>query len=153
MTYLVNGVECRTREESLRHIIRQAKLKRIGPKTEREGALGQCQYRYASGNNCAVGSLFSKAQLKDIQAKHANDSGIDWLARREIGVRNIETVTGMKIEELTILQQIHDDTLQNHSPQAARDGVRIYCEKQLEKLQNQPKTKPQILREKQPQTH
>lgn len=144
MTYLVNGIECRTREESLKHIVQQAKLKKIGPKTERE-ACG-CEYEYPSGNNCAVGSLFSKAQLKSIDEAAQNEVSIDYLAKDFIGRRNIETVTGMKLKELQIIQQIHDGTLQNHGPQQARDGVRIYCEQQLEKLQAQPAKKPQILR-------
>jgi hypothetical protein len=147
MTYLIKGIECRTREESLRHIAQQAKLKKIGPKTEKDETYG-CEYEYPSGNNCAVGSLFSKAQLKDIRAQHANGTSIGYLAKYQMGVRNIETVTGMKIEELEILQRIHDDTLNNHNPQAARDGVRIYCEKELEKLKNQPQKKPRILRAK-----
>lgn len=148
MTYFVKGIECRTREESLRHIIQQAKLKKIGPKTEKDETYG-CEYEYPSGNNCAVGSLFSKEQLKDIRAQHANGSAILFLAQYHIGKRNIETVTGMKLKELEILQRIHDDTLGNHNPQAARDGVRIYCEKELEKLQNAPKKRAAILRQEQ----
>lgn len=146
MTYFVKGIECRTREESLKHIAQQAKLKKIGPKTEREEASGFCNYLYSSGNNCAVGSLFSQEQLKDIQARHCNELSISYLATA-IGKRNIETVTGMKLKELEILQKIHDDTLMNHSPQAARDGVRIYCEKELEKLQEQPAKPTSILRQ------
>ena len=128
---IINGVECRTREESLRHIARQAKLKKIGPKRETEH--GNCQYLYESGNNCAVGSLFSPKQLEEIDAKAFNELSIGYLAS-EVGKKNIETVTGMKLKELELLQKIHDDTLANHSAQAARDGVRIYCEKELAKL-------------------
>lgn len=129
---IINGVQCRTREESLRHIIKQAKLKKIGPKRETEH--GECNYVYPSGNNCAVGSLFSENQLKDIKARDFNEMSINYLALREVGKRNVEAVTGMKLKELELLQKIHDDTSANHSPQAARDGVRIYCEKELEKL-------------------
>jgi len=135
---IINGVECRTREESLRHIIQQANLKKIGPK--REGEDGGCEYLYASGNNCAVGSLFSKTQLKSIDEAGYNESAIDYVAKDFLGKRNVETVTGMKVSELKMIQEIHDNTLQNHSPQAARDGVRIYCEQQLEKLQKSQKT-------------
>jgi hypothetical protein len=135
---IINGVECRTREESLRHIIKRAKLKKIGPKTEAEAAGAYCCYLYESGNNCAVGSLFSPKQLEEIDAKAFNELSIGYLAT-EVGKRNIEEVTGMTLKELELLQKIHDDTLQNHTPQAARDGVRIYCEKELAKLTQKAK--------------
>ena len=144
MTYLVNGIECRTRQESLIHIAQQAKLKKIGPKNEHEH--GFCEYRYASGNNCAVGALFSKAQLDQIDAWGCTSTSINQLALVNIGKRNVETITGMKLKELEIIQKIHDDTLQSHGAQEARDGVRIYCEKELEKLQAKQSETPQILR-------
>ncbi len=132
---VINGVECRTREESLRHIIKRAKLKKIGPKTEREAAGSTCEYRYASGNNCAVGSLFSKAQLMDIDARGENESAILYVADN-IGRKNIEAVTGMSLKELESLQDIHDSAVQDESPQAARNALIKHCEKELEKLQN-----------------
>ena len=130
---IINGVECRTREESLRHIAQQAKLKKVGPKTERE-ACG-CEYQYPSGNNCAVGSLFNKAQLKTIKKAGLNEMAIDYVARDYVGQKNIETVTGMEMKELKKLQELHDGVVQDRSPQAARDALIRYCETELEKLE------------------
>lgn len=130
---IINGVQCRTREESLRHIVKRAKLKKIGPKTEREAAGSTCEYRYSSGNNCAVGSLFSKAQLLNIEAKGENESAILYLAD-SIGRKNIETVTGMRLKELEKLQDIHDTAVQDEGAQPARNAVIAYCEEELKKL-------------------
>lgn len=128
---IINGVKCRTREESLKHMLRQAKAGKIGPSpSDTEDYF--CLYRYSSGNNCAVGSLFSHAQLTDIDRLGFNESSVAMLATlSDIGKRNLETVTGMKVKELHIIQKIHDDTLQNHGVQQARDGVIAYCKKEL----------------------
>ena len=119
---IINGVQCRTGKESLEHIIKQAKKGKIGPSAEKNDSIGSCNYRYASGNNCAVGSLFSKAQLRDIQARGGNAYSIAYVANGGsggIGVswKNIEAVTGLKKPQLEALQSIHDTaTMQSRNP-------------------------------------
>lgn len=133
MPHIINGVKCRTRDESLKHIIKQAKAEKIGPNGTAPDWTHRCQYSYPSGNNCAIGALFSKRQLKHIEKNGMNGMSIGAVVTF-VGKRNIEAVTGMELDELKVIQKIHDDTLQNHNAQAARKGVLRYCEMQLEKL-------------------
>lgn len=137
MPHIINGVKCRTREESLKHIIKQAKAEKIGPNgtTENTGHAHDCQYQYPSGNNCAVGALFSKRQLNQIKKQGMNGMSVAYLATSNlVGKRNLETVTGMKLSELEVIQKIHDETLQNHNIEAARQGVIRHCEMKLQEL-------------------
>lgn len=110
MPQIINGVTCRTREESLKHILSQAEKGKIGPNL-RKGDTG-CRYRYGSGNNCAVGSLFSPAQLDHIERLEANSNCLLGLwSHIEIGIANIEAVTGLSVKDLTDIQSAHDATL------------------------------------------
>lgn len=75
---------------------------------------GSCVYRSIGdrddgGNRyCSVGCLFSEAQLDDISRRGLNMGAIvEWLGN-EIGVKNIETVTGLSIDALTTMQVQHD---------------------------------------------
>jgi len=116
MPQIINGVSCRSKIESLQHIIEQAKKGTIGPNVSKGDPIGSCFYQYPSGNNCAVGSLFSQAQLKQINntddSWHSyNEESIAGLALR-FGKKNVETVTGMSVPELTRLQHTHDEALQ-----------------------------------------
>lgn len=65
-----------------------------------------CMYRYG-GKRCAVGALFNKAQLDDIQKRDLNAVSIRAVAS-DIGHRNIETVTGFTLDELDMIQREHD---------------------------------------------
>lgn len=114
MPHTINGVQCRTKVESLQHIIIQAKKGKIGPKLEK-GDKPNCNYQYPSGNNCAVGCLFSEAQLKLIMEENEyqetmNEEHIASLAKT-FGAKNIEAVTGMKLHELETIQKAHDSEL------------------------------------------
>ena len=134
MPKTINGVKCRTREESLKHIIKRAKANKIGPNvTDCNASFDNCQYQYPSGNNCAVGSLFSKAQLKNIQERNLNSMSIGY-ATTAIGLKNIQTVTGMTLKELQKLQTIHDKVLEVKGVAEARKKVIEYCQKELEEL-------------------
>jgi hypothetical protein len=113
MPHIINGVQCRTKIESLQHIIDQAKKGKIGPNAEKGDYRGSCQYTYRSGNHCAVGSLFSEAQLKVIDQEDENESNISILAD-VFGKKNIEAVTGMTISELRTLQATHDEAFGNY---------------------------------------
>jgi hypothetical protein len=116
MPHIINGVSCRSKIESLQHIIDQAKKSKIGPNVRKGDPTMSCFYQYPSGNNCAIGSLFSEAQLKEINCSddpwHGhNEESIAGLALR-FGKKNVETVTGMSVPELTRLQHTHDEALQ-----------------------------------------
>lgn len=117
---IINGVKCRTRTESLKHIIKQAEAGKIGPIENDSQRL--CLYQYESGNNCAVGALFSKAQLKDLKAKCLGEMSIDYVSET-IGKKNIEAVTGMSLKELQDLQSTHDEHIQNGGADLARKAV------------------------------
>jgi hypothetical protein len=132
MPQIINGVLCRSKIESLQHIIDQAKQGKIGPNIDK-GDFPNCTYQYPSGNHCAVGSLFSQAQLEAITAENEwseshNEESVGNLAI-VFGETNIETVTGMTIEELGTIQRAHDNALSagfgtaQERVQKARQGV------------------------------
>jgi hypothetical protein len=118
MPQIINGVSCRSKIESLQHIIDQAKKGKIGPNVSKRDPAMSCFYQYPSGNHCAIGSLFSEAQLKQINKGDSwedhNEESIVGLARH-FGKKNVETVTGMSVEELSILQNTHDKELQSYA--------------------------------------
>ena len=115
MPHIINGVSCRSKIESLQHIIDQAKKGKVGPNLSKNDPSTLCYYQYPSGNKCAIGCLFSEAQLKQInngdEWTDHNEEGIKGLAQY-FGRKNVETVTGMEIKELEILQNTHDRELQ-----------------------------------------
>ena len=138
MPKIINGVTCRTRKESLKHIIKQAKAGKIGPKDGDKIGFENCSYVYPSGNNCGVGCLFSAKQLKDIKARGCNGMAINYLAGSyNVGKKNIEAVTGMAVKELKHIQHIHDSAVDSTGGvQLARIRLIEYCEKELAELAN-----------------
>lgn len=125
---IINGVKCRTGRESLEHIIKQANKGKIGANVDKGDSYGDCEYVYPSGNNCAVGSLFSKAQLKDIRKRHHNGSNIGYVAAVCVGHDNLETVTGLTVGQLMHIQNIHDKyegkTRIEHVVQACEEALK-----------------------------
>lgn len=137
MPHIINGVQCRTKIESLKHIIYQARAGKIGPKFNK-GDKPNCNYQYPSGNHCAVGCLFSEAQLKLITQEDEfqssmNEEHIGSLAAA-FGKKNIEAVTGMTVEELTAIQKAHDNELTSFGTQKER------LEKAIEAVVSKAKT-------------
>jgi len=108
----INGIKCRTRNESLKHIIEQTKAGKVGPKSSDQHVMfgDLCSYQYESGNNCAVGCLFTKEQLKWIDDRLLNNTDILDLSQR-VSVENIEAVTGIPLTTLYDIQCEHDDIL------------------------------------------
>jgi hypothetical protein len=131
---IINGVKCRTRIESLNHIIKQAKKAKIGINMDKGDKNDICQYEFNSGNNCGVGSLFDKKQLKWLKKEELNESSITYVAQGFVGKKNIETVTGMKLRELVHIQALHDHA---DDGQEARARLIAYCEEELTKLNAQ----------------
>ena len=107
MPHIINGIECRSKIESLQHILDQAKKGKLGPNTEKGDGRGDCSYLYPSGNHCAVGCLFSEAQIQAIINEDVNESDVALIVDT-FGRKNIEAVTGMTFEELRDLQTLHD---------------------------------------------
>lgn len=136
MPHITNGIECRTAKESLQFVIEQAKAGKIGPTDQPCDADWQhtCAYIYPSGNHCAVGALFSKAQVEFIETGGNGETSIKYLAKISIGERNVEAVTGLPVNTLQSLQTTHDRALGNHGPDAARKAVIDFAEKMLQKL-------------------
>lgn len=95
-----------TRKTALQHILKEYNTKRLGATTNTWWP--KCVYE-APGDqrHCAVGALFSPAQLADLKTRGINSSGITEVIS-VIGKNNIETVTGMKSAELVKLQSLHD---------------------------------------------
>lgn len=108
MPHIINGIECRTKIESLQHILDQAKKGKIGPNMKKGDRQLDCNYLYPSGNHCAVGCLFSEAQIQAIMDEDVNEAAVA-LIIDTFGRKNIEAVTGMTFEELKALQKIHDE--------------------------------------------
>lgn len=96
-----------TREQSLKKILTYAK----NPKTRFASGC----YINGLGNYCAVGTLFSKAQIQDIISRRLNCADIEELAfiisgtdKTRIGKKNIEAVTGLTLQELRVIQRAND---------------------------------------------
>lgn len=133
MSKIINGITCRTREESLKHILDQARKSKIGPSAA-DGKSNNCQYVYPSGNHCAVGCLLDDKQLKDIERRELNEMSI-WKVGQTIGEINLTTVTGMTFLELKKLQNLHDTKLGQKGPAQARKAIMDYCKEELKNLQ------------------
>jgi len=131
---IINGVTCRTREESLKHIIKQANKGKIGAAHAKDGGFGgSCLYEYPSGNHCAVGCLLSKKQLKDLQRRELMEMSIGHVSKY-VGAVNLEAVTGMTLEELEKLQRVHDKAMSESPLTQAGIDVANYCKEQLKNL-------------------
>lgn len=133
MPTIVNGVECRTREESLKRIVAQINAGKVGPRPE-EMPKHSCEYRYPSGNHCAIGCLLSAEQLDYIAGHELNEMTASYAAKW-IGKSNLETVTGMQMVELSTIQKIHDTNMESTGATAAIGAVKAYCEQELKKLE------------------
>lgn len=103
-----------TREQSLKKILAYAK----NPKTR----FASGYYTNGSGDYCAVGTLFSKEQIRDIISRRLNDSNIQELAymlsgtdKTRIGKKNIEAVTGLSLQELKVIQRANDCCISNEA--------------------------------------
>ena len=70
-----------------------------------------CAYEL-NGKYCAVGVLFNKKQLADLEKRKLNESGIQYVCNN-IGRENLIVVTGFDVEELELLQYLHDDESQD----------------------------------------
>ena len=96
----INGFRRPTREESLNKILAYA--------NDPKKYFVPDQYSDRKGCHCAVGVLFSPAQLRDISRRGLFDQDIGTVVE-SIGTDNIEFVTGLKVDELKMLQACNDN--------------------------------------------
>jgi len=87
----------KTLKESLKRAVAFLELK---PK-------GENLYQDCEGNPCLLGSYFTSEQLKWIRMKNLNKTQITSVYR-EIGEKNLTAMTGMTVDQCTVLQQLYD---------------------------------------------
>lgn len=103
----------RTRKQALTHIIEQFDAGLLGATIK-----GMCLYELERPGqpalHCGVGCLFNPAQIQDIKDRGQNYETIYSVAmsRDGVGVENVETVTGLLLEDLLTLQKEHDTAFQ-----------------------------------------
>lgn len=108
----INGAQ-RTRKQALTHIIEQFDAGLLGASLK-----GACLYELERPGqpplHCGVGCLFNPAQIQDIKDRGQNYETIYSVAKSTngVGVRNVETVTGLLLEDLLTLQREHDTAFQ-----------------------------------------
>lgn len=69
--------------------------------------LGNCQYSDSDSKPCAVGYFFTPEQRADIKSRGANDITIDYV-QDSVGVENIESMTGMTMDQCIEVQRQFD---------------------------------------------
>ena len=110
-----------SRQESLRKILAYA--------DQPKRFFVDAKYSNGKGCKCAVGVLFSPAQLRDISKRGLQGVSVKMLAH-QIGVENIEFVTGLTLPELEFLQDANDDNLELREQGmviSRKDAVRAVC--------------------------
>lgn len=95
----------RTPLQAYQHVLSRFKAGKLGAMK----STGGCVYQEEGvDKNCAVGCLFTQAQLDDIKARGLNSSaGVTRLVE-VFGLKNIEHVTGLKLGALMEMQGMHD---------------------------------------------
>jgi len=100
----------RTRLSALKHILNMLDACMLGAGAGR--AIGGCMYRF-KGSYCAVGCLFTEAQLDDIRKVGLNNVAVDELAKY-VGEENLKYMTGMTLDELSEMQRMHDSAFDRY---------------------------------------
>jgi hypothetical protein len=105
----------RTPLQAYQHVLARFRAGKLGAMKP----TGGCVYQEEGvDKNCAVGCLFTQAQLDDIKARGLNSSaGVTRLAN-DIGLDNIEAVTGLKLADLMEMQGMHDKAFYSKNSQA-----------------------------------
>ena len=129
----INGFRRPTREESLNKILAYA--------NDPKKYFVESAYSDGKGCRCAVGVLFSPAQLRDIWHRDLGEADVFSLAE-SIGTDNIEFVTGLKVAELMMLQECSDNGwLPNQQPAPSRKAAVRAAVAQLRKSKSSKKNK------------
>jgi len=127
----------RTRKQALTHILTELIAGRLGavggPKNDpwSEG----CAYEARVNGkllHCGVGCLFNEAQIRSIKTRGMNTSAID-VVEEAIGALNLETVTGLHMDELVEIQDIHDGEWRQIQANPLDSGLHQYLQAELKK--------------------
>jgi hypothetical protein len=103
---------------------------------------GDCIYK-SGKQTCGVGALFNAAQLKDIQKRDLNNTRIGSVATY-IGQKNIEAVTGFTIEELELMQTMHDAAYNGFKKWLEMKILEESIEVEIQKLKDNPPVLPVV---------
>jgi hypothetical protein len=93
----------RTPLQAYQHVLKALDAGTVSPELMSD----HCVYTQGKKLNCGVGSLFTRAQLKDIKARGLN-SQIIRAVGCAIGEHNLLEVTGLDMQQLEDLQEAHD---------------------------------------------
>ena len=97
----MHGYNSPSKLDQYRKLKRKALAGKLGARSQQG-----CVYAHG-GRNCAIGALFTQAQIKDIKECGLNHFSIQCVSET-IGRKNLEAVTGFTLKELTVMQHLHD---------------------------------------------
>lgn len=97
-------IKSRTKKQALLHIRRRFIAGKLGSMIGRS-----CVYKDPRGNHCAVGCLFTPMQLTWLKAEELLEVSVRNLALSYVGIENIYHMTGMDVDELEQVQEMHDN--------------------------------------------
>jgi hypothetical protein len=104
----------------------------IGPTREdMNGQIASCQYKYPSGNMCAVGAIVSDQTLQELSRYGSNGKEVHLLPPPLL--EKVMQDTGLGLPQLMSLQKTFDDAMNSYGPATAVKRVRAYVEDQLTK--------------------
>lgn len=128
----------RTRYQALSHILGELVGGRLGaitaPKHQpwNEG----CAYEAVINRqvkHCGVGCLFNDAQIRSIKSLGLNRDDIGEVSGH-IGVKNLETVTGLSMSELQHIQNLHDMDWRTVQKDPKKSELYRYLKRELGKV-------------------
>jgi hypothetical protein len=109
-------MKARTKQEAFQHILAELDAGRLGART-----IGGCVYESKDGKHCGVGCLFTPEQHECIQISGLGRHNVISLCE-SIGKKNLFHMTGMGVEELSMIQVLHDNEfLHNGNPGSFRN--------------------------------
>lgn len=128
MTQLNISGAWRTRKQALSHILSELVGGRLGAMAAPKGEPWNtgCAYEAVKDGvvtHCGVGCLFNDAQIRSIKARGLNSEDV-WGLRDNLGQDNLETVTGLCMDELDELQSLHD--MEWHTIQESPKSSSLY---------------------------
>jgi hypothetical protein len=127
----------RTRYQALSHILTELVAGRLGAIAAPKGESWNkgCAYEAVmkgSVKHCGVGCLFTDSQIRSIKTRGLNGSSIDTV-KDDVGTKNLETVTGLKMAELINIQGLHDGEWQTIQEEPKESKLFKYLNKELKK--------------------
>lgn len=121
----------RTRKQALKHILSELLGGRLGAADKHSG----CQYEAKVDGvivHCGVGCLFNPSQIRSLKQRGINGQDIESVAEK-IGQKNLETVTGLCMDELEDIQGLHDGEWEDIQKEPKKSDLFAYLKKELAK--------------------